>query len=434
MKTLVTNKRSILILMFIALVYLLSYYFIIQQPQNKITEIFFADRITGAHRMLIDRYNQLHAGKIHVVPIDFPNMDFSTNERKEVLARSLRGEGDGIDLLAVDVVWVQRFAKWCEPLSSHFSQQELARILDGPLSRCYAGKELVAVPFFAVQGVLYYREDLLKKSPYGEYIADRLKAPMTWQDFIALKKLLPTDKPFYIYPAADYEGLVCIYLEILLSLKPDYFSSIGFNFETPQAHQALRLLVQLVNEYGITPSIVTSFTEVPSYEYFIDHDGFFIRGWTSYGKDFAFPPYDQNKRQQLRMAELPYPQGGRPASMLGGWNVMISKFSTKKEAVVDFVKFLLQEDSQEVLYTQSGYFPVVKTFYDDTACLAKYPELGFMKQIMKNSVQRPLHKDYTKYSSVMSYCINLAIKKKMSVDRALQMATTMIQNVAPAAM
>ena len=51
-------------------------------PQPKEVEIYFADRFTAAHKILIDEYNKKMKGKVKIVPIDFPNFDFSTNERK----------------------------------------------------------------------------------------------------------------------------------------------------------------------------------------------------------------------------------------------------------------------------------------------------------------------------------------------------------------
>ena len=76
-----------LVIVFLALFYLVAYSFFVRRPQQEVVKIFFADRITAAHRYLIDKYNALNAGKVEVIPIDFPNPDFSTNERKEILAR-----------------------------------------------------------------------------------------------------------------------------------------------------------------------------------------------------------------------------------------------------------------------------------------------------------------------------------------------------------
>ena len=421
-------SSGVLFLVILALLYLIPYSIFVRHPQPDVTEIYFADRITEAHRQLIDRYNESHAGKVRVVPIDFPNLDFSTNERKEILARSLRGEGDGIDLLGVDLIWVRRFAKWCEPLSSYFSREELDRILPEALFSCYDDGQLMAVPLDLVQSVIYYREDLLRDLPGGADIIRSLDKSLSWPDFLSVQRKTGWKGPFYIFPAADYEGLICCYLEILLSLRQDYFSTVGFDFDTPEARQALQLLVDLVQKDRAAPEIVATFTEVPSYEYFVKNDGLFIRGWTSYDKDFKSQPYDAEKERHLRKAPIPHLPGGKPVAMFGGWNLMISQFSKKKQAAVDFAKFLLRDESQEVFYAEGGYYPVTRSFYEDSACIGRYPEIAAIKDLMRTGVHRPSDSGYTNYSAIMSHYFTLAIRNKISVDEAVKGATRAIQS------
>lgn len=298
----ITSKQrwGLVFLVFVAVVYLAIYYLHSKKTNTELVEIYFADRIAAAHSILIEKYNKINEGKIKVIPIDFPNDDFSTNERKEVLARSLRGRGDGIDLFAVDLIWSQRFAKWSEPLDKYFSSEDKKRILDKALYSCYYEGELVALPLFIVQGIMYYRQDLLLNLKNGKEIEEKIKDFITWEDFIELGQQIQSDNPYYIFHAADYEGLICIYMEALLSLKPNYFEETGFNFNTKEAEIALQLLVDLVHKYKISPTVVTNFTEVNSYDYYIKNDGLFIRGWQSYDKDFVENRIDPEKEKKLR--------------------------------------------------------------------------------------------------------------------------------------
>lgn len=412
----------------IVLIYVIIFYSFTRLPQKKVTEIYFADRMTEAHHLLIDRYNVAHAGSVKVIPIDFPNADFDTDSRKEILARSLRGEDDAIDLLAVDVIWVHRFAKWCEPLGKYFSEEELKRLNQTVLRTCYHDGELVAIPFDLVQGVMYYREDILKRLPGGNRAIELLNHYITWNDFLNLQKKINWNGPFYIYPAADCEGLICSYIEILLSLRSNYFESTGFRFDTPEAKKALQLLVDLVHTYRATPQVVSDFTEIPSYEYFIRNDGLFIRGWTSYDKDFKKTPYDSVKEKHLRRAPIPYFSEGKPTSLFGGWNLMVSKASTKKDAIIDFLKFLLSDESQELIYSQGGFYPVINSFYFDSTYLQRYPEIQINKDLMKYGVHRPVQENYTKYSKIMARYFYLAIKGNMSVDEALHRVHASIES------
>ncbi|MGA9291864.1 MAG: extracellular solute-binding protein [Ignavibacteriaceae bacterium] len=349
------QKWGVIFLLFVTITYLTIFFIDYKSEGKKVKEIYFADRITAAHRTLINEYNKMHEGEVKVIPVDFPNTDFSTNDRKEIVARSLRGHGDGIDLFAVDIIWVQRFAKWCEPLDKYFSKQERNNILKNALESCYYKNELVAVPLDMVQGVMYYRKDLIKNVKGGDVIINKLNNFINWRDFISLDQKFSIKKPFYVFPAADFEGFVCCYDEQLLSLKPDYFEVNGFNFETPEAGKTLQLFVDLVNKYQISPPVVSDLTDAASFEYFIRNDDIFLRGWPTYDKDFSENPINIEKQGNLVKVPLPHFKEGKPASVFGGWNLMVSRFSEKKKEVIDFIKFLLSDKSQEIFYKESGF-------------------------------------------------------------------------------
>ncbi|MGA9364408.1 MAG: extracellular solute-binding protein [Bacteroidota bacterium] len=416
---------GVLFLSFIAIMFILVQVFFSAHRRKTVTKLYFADKMTEAHRVLIDEYNRLHEGEVDVIPVDFPNVDFTTNERKEVLARSLRGEGDGIDVFAVDPIWVQRFERWSEPLDKYFSSAELGGITDEALHSCYRDGKLVAIPFGVVRGVLFYREDLLRSLPHGSRIIDEVNRGITWDRFVRYGESLHGPNPYYLYPAAEYEGLLCVFTELLLGLEKDYFNVHGFNFETPQAKRALQLLVDLVQRYRVTPQGVTSMTEVSSYEYFLSHKGLFLRGWTSYDKDFAMTP---DEKRLLRMAPLPHFRDGEPASTIGGWDLMVSKFSTKKEAAISFVKFLLRKESQEIIFTKGGFFPVVRALYEEESYKRKLPELIEVSQMLAHGVHRPSNEKYTKYSEILAPYVSRAIGGRITVEDALLRATKAIQS------
>jgi hypothetical protein len=60
-------------------------------------QVYFADNISHSHKLVIEEFNRLYRGKIEVIPDNLPFEKFSTNDRKELLTRSLRSKSD-IDL------------------------------------------------------------------------------------------------------------------------------------------------------------------------------------------------------------------------------------------------------------------------------------------------------------------------------------------------
>jgi multiple sugar transport system substrate-binding protein len=136
---------------------------------------------------------------------------------------------------------------------------------------------------------------------------------------------------------------------------------------------------------------------------------------------------DPAKEKNLSKTQIPYFQNGNPAAVIGGWHMMISKFSDKKKEVMDFVKYLLSDEAQELFYKESGYYPVVKKIYEDPYYQNKYKELTNMRGVLSHGVHRPAHEEYTRFSKIMSFYFEEAIKQNISVREALAKATRAIQ-------
>jgi multiple sugar transport system substrate-binding protein len=393
---------------------------------EKVTRIYFADNITSAHRQVIARFNEKHHDRIQVVPINLPFAKFSTNERKQLLTRSFRSKNTRIDVFAVDLVWAPRFVKWVEPLSPYFSPQERGNFLSYALQSCYSDSVLVGVPFYIDIGMMYYRADLLSKLPGHLELEEKLRSSITWEEFIRLgQRPELAGHPFYLFPADNFEGLVCCFVEAVNSQRASLIKNDSLCLNTPETRRALQLLTDLVNRYRLTPGTVTEYTEVDIYRYALDHDAVFFRGWPGNLRGY---PADREKVEKIRIAALPHFQEARAASVYGGWNLMISKDSEKKEAALRFLQFATSPEAQKILYEEMGYLPANKKVYEDTTFFASRPELQYLRQLLDHGVHRPALVEYTKISDILSFYCKKAIKMEMPVEQALQSAQNMIRS------
>lgn len=394
--------------------------------QNNAIVITYADNISLAHQILIDKFNKLNEGKIKVEPIDLPFNKFSTNERKELLTRSLRSKSKKLDLFAIDLIWSTRFAKWAEPLDNYFGKKEQEKILPLALQSCKTQDRLVALPMYLDVSIMYYRKDLIRNLKNGNALEKRLHEGITWDEFIEISKNFNLDKnPFYIFPADNYEGLVCSYMELLLNQAPKIFVKEGFNVNTNENFVALSYLSNFIHKYNITPQIVTQFKENNCYEYFIKNNAVFLRGWPSFTKDFKNQLHDEKIDTLLIKVPLPHISGTEGKSVLGGWNIMISKYSDHKNESIKFAKFLLEEDSQKILYENGAYLPVIKIVYNEEY-YSHYPELKFDKKLLENGIHRPFLENYTKLSDIISFYTNKTLKGELSIKEALIQANESI--------
>ncbi len=399
--------------------------------ESSVSKVYFADHISPAHSAVIELFNRTHAGKIEVIPVDLNFSKFSTNERKELLARSLRSKSDRLDIFSVDYIWTPRFAKWCVDLNPYVPAPAQRNIIPPAIRSCIYNDRLVAMPLYIDIGVMYYRTDIINRLPNAAEIDRKLQSSIGWDELIALQKKLKYDnRPFYIFQANDYEGLICNYFEIISSLEPEFFANNQIDLRSDVAKRSLQYLVDLVHAQKASPLKVTEFDENKSYEYMLDSNAVFVRGWPNFVENFRKIYSDTSKFSSIGRAAIPHFQGNRPTSVYGGWNLMVSKFSTKKEAAIEFIRFLQTEESQKMMFELGGYIPVNEGIYRDSAYMRLHPDLGYYKGLVDRGFHRPFIEDYTRISDIISYFIHRAIKKEITVDEALERASVMIDSKA----
>jgi len=404
------------------------YEVVLPHGKNHLIQLYYADNISLSHQIAIDEFNRLYHGKIEIIPVNLPFSNFSTNERKELLTRSLRSKSEKLDIFAVDVIWVPRFAKWCEPLDSYFSEEEKQRLLPDAVSSCVFENTLYAMPMYLDIGVLYYRHDILRTLPDAVAIEKRLQESITWEELKRLRvRLGYMNKPFFIFPAKDFEGFLCNYLELAVGYDPKFLQSNTIPVTLPASKNALQMMVNFVKD-GTTPPEVIDFDEVRCNTYMLDHDAVFLRSWEDLVQNFRTTYRDTAKLRLLTRVPMPHFEGRPSSSIFGGWNFMISKSSTKKAAAIEYIKFYQRESTQRMIFERMGYLPAIKSVYDDTAFAKTHADILFYRTMLQHGFHRPALVEYTRVSDIISHYAQLAIKQELSVDEALARADEMIRS------
>jgi len=420
---------AFLVITFVLVSYIFPPYNSTADSPGGVKKIYYADAIPPALQKVVNMFNERYKGQIEVETINLPFDKFSTNERKELLARYLRSKSDRIDIFAVDQIWVPRFAKWSVPLDSFITSQQKNNILKNAIETCYYNENLVAMPLYIDVALMYYRKDLLKDLPDYKNVVHELNNSITWENFISLKeKIKDKNNPFFIYQADDYEGLICIFDEMLESEGKSFVEDGKIQLNTTEARKALQLLVDLVNKYDISPLAVTKFKEDPSYIYYLKNNGIFLRGWPGFYAGYEVNPSYKNIFNKIERAPTPHFAGGKPTSVFGGWNLMISRFSNKIPEAVKFINFVTSEEAQKVLYQDGGLLPINNQVYEDSSFLQEHKTIYFFKKLLKQGVHRPFLQSYTGISDIISYYLHEAIEKKISAAEALNNASEKINS------
>ena len=336
-------------------------------PVNQVSKVYYVDNISDAHLYIIKRFNEKYKNKIEVVPVNLPFNHFTTNDRKAILTRSLRNRSDGIDIFAVDLIWVPRFAKWGYSIADKINREMLNNVNGKALESCYQNDSLVAFPMFMDIGVLYYRKDLIEKYADSGMLESKLRNSITWEEFITLgKKYKSTKNPFYIFTGGDFEGMMCCFHELLSEeVGKSIFNKKEIELNIPPVKKALQQIVDFIHTYKFSPPDVSRFDEYRSYVYANEKDAVFLRGWIGYHKQYKRYLQDTSKIKNMKIVPLPHFKGSKTASVFGGWNLMISKFSKQKDEALKFIDFMFQKENQEILYEIGGVIPVNKQVFED---------------------------------------------------------------------
>ncbi|MCX7798296.1 MAG: extracellular solute-binding protein [Melioribacter sp.] len=399
-------------------------------PKGAVKKIYYVDNISPAHLKIIEKFNKKYKGEIEVVPVNLPFYHFTTNDRKAILTRSLRNRSDGIDIFAVDLIWIPRFAKWGFAMDDYFDKNELSKINKMALEACYQNDSLVASPLFLDIGVLYYRKDLINKLPDGKKIEKKIQNSLTWDEFISLgKRFSNYPNPFYVFQGGEFEGMLCNYHEMLTSeeIKKIFYSNT-IDLTLPASKRALQQMVDFIYKYNFTPSDVTRLDEFLSYLYANEHNAIFLRGWIGFHKQYKHFLKDTSNIINFAIAPLPHNRGSSSSGVFGGWCLMISKYSNSKEEAIKFIKFMLEKENQKILYEEGGVIPINEEIYRDTLYLRKHEELLQIKNLLNWGKHRPFLENYTRISEIMSRHFYKALKNEITVDNALVAATIQINN------
>lgn len=387
--------------------------------------IYYAENISPSLRKIIDGFNEKYKGKIRVETIDLSFDKFSTNERKELLARYLRSKSSRIDIFSVDIIWVPRFSRWAMPLNRYIDSSLVEDVVPHFLPTSFHKDSLVSIPLYADVALMFYRDDLLEKVQDAEEFRKELSSSITWERFIDLQMKVDAangrvNKPFYLFQADAYEGLMCSFTELMNNHKnPMVASEVKLGEDDELSKKSIKFLVDLVHQYKISPLEVIKFKEMQSYQYFFEKDAFAVRGWPGFlSEDNKFFP--KEFRGKVKAAPLPHLDGSSPAYVFGGWNLMVSKLSSKIQEVRIFIEYMLSDEIQKFHYEDGNVLPVKKSVYSDATFLKKHPELVFYQKLFENGIHRPMFERYTGLSDIIVKHINEAIEKNIEPGQVLQ--------------
>jgi trehalose/maltose transport system substrate-binding protein len=331
---------------------------------------FVGDSVGGGHQRdvaLATRFTRDTGIKVKVVPHPAAS-DASYSQ----LARAFSTHSSSIDVAMIDVVWPGAFAPFLVDLKPKLGAQSKIHAAGIVANDTVRGK-LVAMPWFGDFGMLYYRTDLLKKYGYTQ-------PPTTWTSLFAMaKKIQDGEKASnpnfsgFVFQGNAYEGLTCNSLEWIASAGGGHFIDNGK--ATINNANATAILELFRKNIGVTtPRGVTTYQEGEAQTAFTDGNAAFERNWP-----YAYSLNAANGSKvagKFAVAPLPHGPGQSSVATVGGWQLAVSKYSKRKDAAIEFVRYMTSKAVEKFDTITNSNVPTIPSLAKDPQVRKAAPYLN----------------------------------------------------------
>jgi multiple sugar transport system substrate-binding protein len=361
---------------------------------------------SGNVQNLIKAWNAQHPQET-VRLIELPE---DADSQRQQMVQNAQTKSDAYTVLNLDVVWTSEFAanRWIAQLPQN--QFDMSKFLAPTVQTATYFNHLYAAPWKTDAGLLYYRKDLLKKAGINE-------PPKTWAEMQSDCQKVGKGVNCYAGQFDKYEGLTCNVSEAIDSAGGQIIDDKTGkpNVNTPQAKQGLDFLVNGFKS-GMIPKEAITYQEEPARRAFEKGNLLFLRQW----------PYQwalSNKKGskvagKFDVAPLPGLNGpGSPT--LGGHDLAISQYAKNKATALDFIKYLVSEDTEKKNLLASSEAPTLASLYSDPELLKKFPYLPTLKASLLNAKPRPKAVRYGDVTAAIQEATYAALTGKQTSDQAL---------------
>lgn len=294
----------------------------------------------AANEALIEQFEEETGVEVEIVTAPQSATDNLSQQLQFLGARS-----PDIDVYQIDVIWPGILADHAVDLKEYIPPEEIEAHFPAIVENNTVDGKLVGLPWFTGAGLLYYRTDLIEK--YG-YTAP----PDTWDALEEMAQKIQAGERAegnssfwgFVWQGNNYEGLTSNALEWQYShnggriIEPN--GAITVN--NPNTAAAFTRAAGWIDT--ISPAEVTTYQEEESRGIWQNGNAAFMRNWT-----YAYAlgnREDSAIKGKFDAAVLP--TGAElNAATLGGWQLMVSRYSKNPEVAAEFVRFMAGHDAQK---------------------------------------------------------------------------------------
>jgi multiple sugar transport system substrate-binding protein len=360
---------------------------------------------SGAFAAVVDAFNAQHGAEgYNLKLLEFPE---STDEWRNQFVQRQEAKSDECDVFSSDVVWTAEFANkgYLHDLTPYVEKRK-DEFIESTFTTTTYGSKNWGVPFGTNVGFLYHRSDKITE------------APTSWQD--AYADAAATGG--VAYQGSAYEGLTVNFLEIATAAGGKVLSTDGKSsaINSPENVSALQFMADGIKN-GAARKDVLTYMEEDTRRAFESGNAGLERNWT-----YAYVLGKKNPAiaNSFGISPLPKFEGGtgEGSSILGGINMVISKYSKNPGTALKAVDYITSKEGQVAAAVKGGQPSTLRAAYQDSSVQAALPFWETLQQGIEQATSRPVTPVYSLVSRAIYTNVNKALTGEVSPQDALKQA------------
>jgi multiple sugar transport system substrate-binding protein len=363
---------------------------------------------TGETKEWSKRFNAKYKAQgLSVRIFEFPA---SADEQRQQFVQRQEARDAECDVFRSDVIWTAEFASqgWLYDMTPYVNRIR-DRFIAAPLETATYDRRVWGVPSYTNAALLYYRKDKVSS------------VPATWQELYKQA----ADSGGIVFQGAAYEGLTCDWLELAFAAGGSVLSADGktATIDSPRNVEATKLMADAVKR-GAAPRAVATYMEPESLSAWQTGKYSFMRNWPY---AYALSQDTDRLKGKFDVAPLPAFEGAGRASILGGGNSVISRYSKNPGGALAVVDFLASQDWQTTLTSKFSQMSPMKATYDQPAVKRAIPFAADVRQAIEQARARPVSPVYPQISQAIYDNVNDALAGRRSPEAAMKRAQAEIE-------
>ncbi len=322
----------------------------------------------------------------------------SSDEQLVLERQLLEGGAPTPDVYIIDAIWPGILAEHLLDLRPRLGA-EAAQHFPALVANNVVQGRLVAIPYHANAGILFFRADLVREYGYPG-------PPATWDELAAMAAAIQGgerakgERDFwgYVWQGSPYEGLTCNALEWQASegggriIEDNGIISV----DNPRTARAWKRAASWIG--AISPPEVVGFREAEGERAWRAGKAAFMRSWPS-----SYVPSVENApivRDHTAITFVPRGSAG-PAAVLGENALAVSRYSLHLDDAITLVKYLSRREVERARSLLTSMPPTLPDLYEDAEVLKANRYYAPLKQVfLGGALSRPSSVSGRKYPEV----------------------------------